>query len=102
MKAFPRLAEIPFDSDRKLMTTFHPWENGRVVSFTKGAVEEILERSVKVLTHQGLEELDRPQIVEIADRIAGDGLRALGYSACGSGTAPRPIDRRKQSRRGSR
>jgi Ca2+-transporting ATPase len=36
---YSRAAEIPFDSERKLMTTFHPWEDGRVVSFTKGAVE---------------------------------------------------------------
>ncbi len=76
---FPRLAEIPFDSDRKLMTTFHPWENGRVISFTKGAVEEIVERSEKAITSRGPEDLDRPQILKIADRIAGDGLRALGF-----------------------
>ena len=76
---FPRLAEIPFDSERKLMTTFHPWENGQVVSFTKGAVEEILERSEKVYTLRGQEDVDRPPILEIADRIAGDGLRALGF-----------------------
>ena len=76
---FPRLAEIPFDSDRKLMTTFHPWENGRLISFTKGAVEEIVARSEKSFTHRGLEDLDRPQILEMADRIAGDGLRALGF-----------------------
>ena len=76
---FPRLAEIPFDSDRKLMTTFHPWGKGRVISFTKGAVEEIVERSEMAFSRQGLEDLDRPQILEIADRIAGDGLRALGF-----------------------
>ncbi len=76
---FPRLAEIPFDSDRKLMTTFHSWGEGRVISFTKGAVEEIVERSEKVYTHRGQEDVDRPPILEIADRIAGDGLRALGF-----------------------
>jgi Ca2+-transporting ATPase len=76
---FPRLAELPFDSDRKLMTTFHPWDNGRVVSFTKGAVEEILGRSERVLTSRGEEEIDRSKILETADRIAGQGLRALGF-----------------------
>jgi len=76
---FPRLAEIPFDSDRKLMTTFHPWENDRVISFTKGAIEEVLERSEKAYNHRGPEELDRAKILEIADRIAGDGLRGLGF-----------------------
>ena len=78
-ETFPRLAELPFDSDRKLMTTFHPWDKGRVVSFTKGAVEEILERSNNVFTSQGQEEVNRFQLLEIADRIAGDGLRALGF-----------------------
>ena len=76
---YPRLAEIPFDSDRKLMTTFHPWENGRVISFTKGAVEAILERSEKALAHRDREEVDHSQIREITDRIAGEGLRALGF-----------------------
>ena len=62
------------------MTTFHPWENGRIVSFTKGAVEEILERSEKALTVRGRKPLDRDEVLEIADRIAGDGLRALGFA----------------------
>ena len=42
-KKHPRLAEILFDSGRKLMSTFHPWENGTIVSFTKGLSR--LERS---------------------------------------------------------
>ncbi len=77
---YPRLAEIPFDSDRKLMTTFHPWENGRIISLTKGAVEEIVERSEKALVQQGLEEIDRSKILETAEHITGDGLRALGFA----------------------
>ena len=38
---FPRIAEIPFDSDRKLMTTVHE-ENGQYVVYTKGGVDELL------------------------------------------------------------
>jgi P-type Ca2+ transporter type 2C len=78
-ETYPRLAEVPFDSDRKLMTTFHPWENGRIISFTKGAAEEVVQRSEKTLTRQGQEALDRSKVLEIADRIAGDGLRTLGF-----------------------
>jgi len=77
---YPRLAEIPFDSGRKLMTTFHPWENGRIVSFTKGAVEEILERSEKGFTNRGQEELDRSGVLDAAEQIAGEGLRTLGFA----------------------
>ncbi|MDQ7781598.1 MAG: cation-translocating P-type ATPase [Desulfomonilaceae bacterium] len=75
----PRLAEIPFDSSRKLMTTFHPWENGQIISFTKGAAEEILERSETVLTAVGQEGIDRSKIMQAADQIARDGLRTLGF-----------------------
>ena len=38
---FPRTYEIPFDSDRKLMTTVHE-ENGKYVVYTKGGVDELL------------------------------------------------------------
>jgi Ca2+-transporting ATPase len=75
----PRLAEAPFDSERKLMTTFHAWDGGKVVSFTKGAVEVVLERSERVLAAHGEGELQRPEILGSADRIAADGLRALGF-----------------------
>ena len=75
----PRLAEIPFDAERKLMTTFHPWDDGRIISFTKGAVEEVLARSHKALGDDGQEDIDRSQVLETAAQIAGDGLRTLGF-----------------------
>jgi len=78
-KRYPRLSELPFDAERKLMTTFHAWEGGKVVSFTKGAVEEVLERSARVLMENGEVELASSDIAAVADRIAGDGLRALGF-----------------------
>tara|TARA_R110002095_G_scaffold199834_1_gene179836 strand:- start:945 stop:3620 length:2676 start_codon:yes stop_codon:yes gene_type:complete len=78
-ETFPRQAEIPFDADRKLMTTFHPWENGQVISFTKGAAEEIVERCEKVLTQQGQEEIKHAQVLQTAEQFAGEGLRTLGF-----------------------
>jgi len=78
-KRYPRLAELPFDSERKLMTTFHAWEGGKVVSFTKGAVEVVLERATRVLTAAGEVDLAPAAILGVADRIAADGLRALGF-----------------------
>ena len=47
----PRVAEIPFDSDRKLMTTVHTLPGGGFVSFTKGAAEAILERLAQHLQY---------------------------------------------------
>lgn len=48
----PRLAEIPFDSDRKLMSTIHEVD-GVCILFTKGAMDVLLERSGRILTGNG-------------------------------------------------
>ncbi|MFA7424044.1 MAG: cation-translocating P-type ATPase [Desulfosarcinaceae bacterium] len=79
-KTAPRLAEIPFDSDRKRMTTFHRWENDQVISFTKGAVEELLDRCRQMQTADGPVPIDGARIRETAERIAGEGLRTLGLA----------------------
>lgn len=75
---YPRLAELPFDSERKLMTTFHPWRNGKVVSFTKGAAERIVDRSRQIQTQSGASEINLAELTQISEEIAGDGLRTLG------------------------
>jgi Ca2+-transporting ATPase len=88
---FPRVGEIPFDSERKLMTTFHPWKNGRIVSFTKGAVEEILERCETVLENNGQGAIDRSKILGEAEKIAGNGLRTLGFALREWDAVPDPL-----------
>ncbi len=88
---FPRLAEIPFDSERKLMTTFHPWENGRMISFTKGAVEVLAERSEKVLAHQGRQDINPSKILETAEAFADEGLRTLGFAMRIWDALPEPL-----------
>ena len=44
---YPRVAELPFDSDRKCMTTLHRDPAGGLISFTKGAVEAVLGQSAE-------------------------------------------------------
>ncbi len=100
--AYPRVAELPFDSDRKLMTTFHEITTDvlvslsppvpasprlpvvparpRFVSFTKGAVEVLLERSTAVLTKDGIKPLDRDEVTKESERIAADGLRVMAIA----------------------
>ncbi len=85
----PRTGEIPFDSERKCMTTIHktppspPWQGGELrrgisfISFTKGAAEVILEKSIHILTSEGLEPIDTQEIIRINERMAADGLRVL-------------------------
>jgi Ca2+-transporting ATPase len=80
---FPRIAEIPFDSDRKCMTTFHRTPDGGIISFTKGAVESILNKSVDHLTGREQDKADETfmQKIEAAnEKMASDGLRTLAFA----------------------
>ena len=80
----PRLAEIPFDSDRKMMTTFNEgFFEGKVASFTKGAPDIIIEKSNRVLLNGEVREFT-PDLKEKAlamnTDFASQALRCLGYA----------------------
>ena len=74
---YPRVAEIPFDSERKCMTTFHKSPEGSIVSYTKGAIEVLTDMYKKVLTIDGVH-VDKNKIHVINEKMAADGLRVLG------------------------
>ena len=76
----PRTAEIPFDSDRKCMTTFHRGRDGKIVSFTKGAIDVLLDKSAGILTAEGLKTVDAGELQRVNDRMSADGLRVLGIA----------------------
>jgi len=75
----PRIRELPFDSERKLMTTFHRRADG-VVAFTKGSPESVVARCEHALTGAGETALDRAAVLEAAERMAADGLRVLAIA----------------------
>ncbi len=78
----PRVAEIPFDSDRKMMTTFHRME-GFIRSFTKGAPDVVIERCTHVLLREDtivLDEGKRRELLEINSRFASQGRRVLALA----------------------
>ena len=76
-KNFARVAEIPFDSNRKCMTTFHQWPDGKIISFTKGATDVLIEKSENILTSEGLSSVDIEEMHRMNERMAADGLRVL-------------------------
>jgi P-type Ca2+ transporter type 2C len=71
------VAEIPFDADRKCMSTLHQDAEGGYLSYTKGAVEVILEHSRDVATAAGTMALDIGGIAVVSEQMAADGLRVL-------------------------
>ena len=78
-RQWPRLSEIPFDSDRKMMSTVHELADG-LTMFTKGAVDVLLERSMVTAE-------ERKKIEQANERFANDGLRVLAF-ACRSVSSP--------------
>ncbi len=68
--SWPRLSEIAFDADRKLMTTFHPYK-GKVISFTKGAPDILLEKC---------NDVELNPLTQQVDEMASNGLRVLGFA----------------------
>jgi Ca2+-transporting ATPase len=77
IKDFTRSAEIPFDSERKCMTTFHRDPQGGIISFTKGALEVLLNRSINIMRGESLTEIETSEIKSNGERMAADGLRVL-------------------------
>lgn len=75
----PRLLEVPFDSERKRMTTMHRHPFG-VVAYTKGAPESVLPLCTAQLTSQGEAALPRDEILAQAERMAAEGLRVLAVA----------------------
>jgi Ca2+-transporting ATPase len=78
-REFPRVDEIPFDSDRKLMSTVHRGEEGYTV-MTKGALDRLLDRCSTMLSHEKhipLSDTIKEQLLSSADHLADDALRVL-------------------------
>ncbi|QBQ56073.1 cation-translocating P-type ATPase [Nitrosococcus wardiae] len=76
-EALPRIGDIPFDSERKRMTTVHRKSEGEVVAFVKGAPEQILSRCLQMQTAEGDAEVDAKALLGEAEDLAGQGYRVL-------------------------
>lgn len=83
-KLYPRIAELPFDSDRKMMTTYHPnIIPGSIVSFTKGAPDIVLDRCTEYFDGQKnvpMTDEIRKRIAETNHGYATKALRVLAFA----------------------
>ena len=78
----PRIQEIPFDSTRKMMTTFHELD-GKYYAMTKGAPDVIMKNSSKILIDGNLIEFSDAKRKELADEnnnLASQALRVMAYA----------------------
>ncbi|MCG7344576.1 cation-translocating P-type ATPase [Sporosarcina sp. ACRSL] len=81
-KHFPRVAELPFDSDRKLMSTVNQID-GQTIMITKGAVDTLLPKTVKIETSKGIQTMtdrQRREIEEVNRHFSQNGLRVLAIA----------------------
>ncbi len=99
-KYLPRVNELPFESDRKRMTTVHKLNinkkqippnavkthlfDSEYIAFTKGSVDGLIKISSSVLTDKGIEKLDDHWIKRLEksnNDLASNGMRVLGVAA---------------------
>ncbi|MER2180763.1 MAG: cation-translocating P-type ATPase, partial [Desemzia incerta] len=75
-KAYPREAELPFDSDRKLMSTVHTIDGERLL-LTKGGPDVVFGRSTKMLLNGEVVELTEERLKALQDQNESFSDRAL-------------------------
>jgi Ca2+-transporting ATPase len=75
----PRLLELPFDAERKRMTTLHTAKDG-VIAYTKGSPEAVLPLCAGKLLGNGASAIDRDNLLRQAEAMAADGLRVLAFA----------------------
>lgn len=79
---YERLGEVPFDSDRKLMSTVNNIDSEKLL-LTKGALDVLLSRVVKIETVNGIKEIteeEKQRILEANQTFSKNGLRVLGFA----------------------
>ena len=91
----PRIAEVPFDSTRKLMTTIHQLEDGKYLVATKGAPDMLLDRVTKIEKHgevSAFTEDDRTTLMKLNKEMATQALRVLAMAYKVIDTLPETVD----------
>lgn len=98
--SYKRVAEAPFDSERKMMSTVHTDPEGGFVQYTKGAPDVLLSRCTSVLAPEGVRamtEEDRKIILAENKKFADKALRVLAgamrkYDAVPSDSSPEALE----------
>jgi Ca2+-transporting ATPase len=96
LKKEPRVAEVPFDSERKLMSTIHKMANGQFFVAVKGAPDELLKRVTQIEVAKddvrSLTDDDRQVILKENKGMATQALRVLAMAYKVIDTVPEKPD----------
>ncbi|WP_459127666.1 cation-translocating P-type ATPase [Latilactobacillus curvatus] len=96
LAAAPRVGEVPFDSERKLMTTIHQAKDGQLLMTTKGAPDELLKRVSHFIDANGdvqpLDEDERQFLLKTNHDLAKQALRVLALAYKPLDSLPAIID----------
>jgi len=80
--AFLRLAELPFTSERKMMTVAAE-VGGEKLSYTKGAPDILIKKCTNYLTASGVKEfspMEKEAVLKEVDKMSDEALRVLGFA----------------------
>ncbi len=86
MSGIARFDEIPFDSDRKMMTTLsHVVKDGvrRNISYTKGAIDSVIVRCDRILDADGVRDITNEDVLLVtkaAEKMSSEALRVLALA----------------------
>lgn len=78
----PRIDELPFDSERKMMSTFHSLDD-RIIQYIKGAPDNVIARCNYIYSEKGIRDITQDDIENVKKAnlsLAQGALRVLGYA----------------------
>ncbi|MBS7631903.1 HAD-IC family P-type ATPase, partial [Candidatus Bathyarchaeota archaeon] len=80
---FPRVKEIPFSSERKIMTTIHKMDGEEYIAYVKGASEIVIQKSSHIYSNRRevvLTDAKRQELLKVNEMMASRGLRVLAMA----------------------
>lgn len=90
-----RIAELPFDSERKLMSTFNQTTDGKIVQMAKGAPDQLLKRVTQIDDNGIVREItdaDKAAILSANHEFATQALRVLSFAYRPVDAVPNPLN----------
>lgn len=82
LKSMPRIVELPFDSERKSMTSIHK-KNDKKVAYVKGAPKKIISLCKYISVENTVREFssdEKDEVIKVHDKMASEGLRILAMA----------------------